>query len=768
MVVLNRDTRSPSPTDVLLSLSGESSEAVVPEGKRALRPGRPLQKAAELIQTTWLARKWLGRARKRAGIVPIPTGTTRVEAPKKSKWSQVQQAQHMSLGEKLGILAPVSLSGIARENGAREKMPHSKEAFVDKGESSNYWDQADETMHTEVAWRLRLKLRSHPLIVGELERCSWLIIPKDSDKNADLKVYTKLQMSIYKALVEPMDEKDARKCAKSDWSKDCKGQPDMNREAAMDSFFEMADMWTRSIDPTEYWAFLRKLFNSIASGEPPRLIPLDQIQPCRSLIDEEDDGGESARAMLAAEEAVVRRPKKAEEEVAVAQKAAEIDRLADLRRRQAAGELTPEELAELQALEEKEAEERLADLKRRQAAGLLTPEELEEMKALEREARKKQRKRDAEARRPTMGDFLNGSLLEELSPRAAAEAAALSMVTLLPRPRLRHQQGQHKKWSWTDEPSSRPTTSIASARGLSSRGGDGMSDGEFGGAVTDLEEDPELIKVYKEEALNEVLFGVMAGLDTSFPPTRPATTHASTRPVTSHTNAFNPSYPNTRPTTSHAAATAHASAKAHAAAAVHAAAAAHAAAPGSQVLPAHAVASGSLPASPPFSPGDYVAGALPSPPLMGLSMTRKSPTMMLPSTPASARPLSPIDQFSPSFVKKTTPFTSMRPRPSASTGNSPRLYTPATPASTVPPSSNSSQYVSQLPSRLPAPEVSSAHLSTPFSRAVSHPRRLPPASPRVGYVRIPARPYAGLPRAALTPRTRGMLLAPRDEWEMIY
>ena len=83
--------------------------------------------------------------------------------------------------------------------------------------------------------------------------------------------------------------------------------------------------------------------------------------------------------------------------------------MAELRRRQAAGELSPEELAELRRLEAKAedggggggggglnaaeaaeldaAQARLAELKRRQAAGELTPEELAELQALEKKVR---------------------------------------------------------------------------------------------------------------------------------------------------------------------------------------------------------------------------------------------------------------------------------------------------------------------------------------------------------------------------------------------
>jgi len=91
---------------------------------------------------------------------------------------------------------------------------------------------------------------------------------------------------------------------------------------------------------------------------------------------------------------------------------AEAARMAELRRRQAAGELSPEELAELRRLEAKAedggggggggggglnaaeaaeldaAQARIAELKRRQAAGELTPEELAELQALEKKVRR--------------------------------------------------------------------------------------------------------------------------------------------------------------------------------------------------------------------------------------------------------------------------------------------------------------------------------------------------------------------------------------------
>ena len=55
--------------------------------------------------------------------------------------------------------------------------------------------------------------------------------------------YAKLQLCLYKALVVPFDMKDARKCAKEDWSSDvAKGEKGMSRAKLKESLFEMVDV----------------------------------------------------------------------------------------------------------------------------------------------------------------------------------------------------------------------------------------------------------------------------------------------------------------------------------------------------------------------------------------------------------------------------------------------------------------------------------------------------------------------------------------------
>ena len=112
------------------------------------------------------------------------------------------------------------------------------------------------------------------------------------------------------------------------------------------------------------------------------------------------------------------------------------DRMADLLRRQAAGELTPEEAAELARLQAKNPDAaeaaRLADLKRRQKLGQLTPEEEAELRRLEAKFSKDgiptdpdEAAREAQRCRDRIADLERRKALGQLTPEEEAELAAL-------------------------------------------------------------------------------------------------------------------------------------------------------------------------------------------------------------------------------------------------------------------------------------------------------------------------------------------------------
>lgn len=142
--------------------------------------------------------------------------------------------------------------------------------------------------------------------------------------------------ALYKALVEPFNLKDATKCSKQDWSADCKGAKVMSRELLKDSIFELTDTWTRTVDPREYFSFMRTLFSAITRGDPPSLIPLDQISACTSLIDgsfDEEGNAHTAELLAAFDQAFVEtdsQAKAAAEQAAAEQAEAEKRILAGL------------------------------------------------------------------------------------------------------------------------------------------------------------------------------------------------------------------------------------------------------------------------------------------------------------------------------------------------------------------------------------------------------------------------------------------------------
>ena len=162
--------------------------------------------------------------------------TTETSKPKWTAARHVSIQRMNTIGARLG-LGPGSEAGPA----AALAPVH------DEGQDAEYWQQADEMMQTGVAWKLRRRLRTNPLLTDELARCTFCVLPEGSTDYVSYNNYCSLQVALYKALVDPFNPKDARKCAKQDWASDCKGTATMTRELLMDSIFELTDTWTRTV-----------------------------------------------------------------------------------------------------------------------------------------------------------------------------------------------------------------------------------------------------------------------------------------------------------------------------------------------------------------------------------------------------------------------------------------------------------------------------------------------------------------------------------------
>ena len=69
-----------------------------------------------------------------------------------------------------------------------------------------------------------------------------------------------------KVLFKDFDVDDALEIAFKDWERDTNGAKRMPKQTFVDSMFELADLWTDSIDGSKYVAFLSKLLTAISES----------------------------------------------------------------------------------------------------------------------------------------------------------------------------------------------------------------------------------------------------------------------------------------------------------------------------------------------------------------------------------------------------------------------------------------------------------------------------------------------------------------------
>ena len=118
----------------------------------------------------------------------------------------------------------------------------------------------------------RRKLRQSPVLLEVLEM--WWKTALGSTNSASTlypdvlrkKGYIQMVRKIYKAVVEDYDEDDCQQTAEEDWDADSRGKYYLDQEAVYNSLFELADLWTNSIEAEDYADFLSGLFGCITKG----------------------------------------------------------------------------------------------------------------------------------------------------------------------------------------------------------------------------------------------------------------------------------------------------------------------------------------------------------------------------------------------------------------------------------------------------------------------------------------------------------------------
>ena len=146
--------------------------------------------------------------------------------------------------------------------------------MVEEGQEKSvpFWQQGDLDMYTEANLAKRYKLRHSPEVLEVLQL--WWACAQRSMQSEKLQVtalarddYVRLCTKIYKAMIESFDEAEAAECSEEDWLQDSQGEAELSRERFLDAMFELADVWTRTIEPAEYAAFMRDLFGHVAHSK---------------------------------------------------------------------------------------------------------------------------------------------------------------------------------------------------------------------------------------------------------------------------------------------------------------------------------------------------------------------------------------------------------------------------------------------------------------------------------------------------------------------
>jgi hypothetical protein len=177
-----------------------------------------------------------------------------------SKWMRVAAAAHLGL--------------LTRKRSAWKDRVDTVVNVINVANEMPYWQQCDEELDTKAAWEARAALRTHPLVVQKLDawwQCALRSIRSGGGNAAakdriDRAAYFRLSRLLHKAMIEEWDEADADRCATDDWAVDSAGKNYVERTRFQDCIFELADIWTRTIDAEEYSGFLQRLLDDVATS----------------------------------------------------------------------------------------------------------------------------------------------------------------------------------------------------------------------------------------------------------------------------------------------------------------------------------------------------------------------------------------------------------------------------------------------------------------------------------------------------------------------
>lgn len=144
-----------------------------------------------------------------------------------------------------------------------------------------YCLQGNEDMYTDDMIAQRSNLREHPAVIQALEKW-WAMLPTTFGELAK-PTYIQMSLSISKVLFPKFVHIEALAMAEEDWKEDAQGRKaTMTQQMLQDALFQLADLWTEGVAPSEYAEFLDVLFadvtyHGVDDAGPPVLRPLARV-----------------------------------------------------------------------------------------------------------------------------------------------------------------------------------------------------------------------------------------------------------------------------------------------------------------------------------------------------------------------------------------------------------------------------------------------------------------------------------------------------------
>ncbi|KAK3280378.1 hypothetical protein CYMTET_11783 [Cymbomonas tetramitiformis] len=144
-----------------------------------------------------------------------------------------------------------------------------------------YCLQGNEDMYTDDMIAQRTNLREHAAVIQALEKW-WAMLPTTFGELAR-PTYIQMSLSIGKVLFPKFVHIQALAMAEEDWKEDAQGRKaTMTKPMLQDALFQLADLWTEGVSPSEYAEFLDALFTDVTchgadDAGPPVLRPLARV-----------------------------------------------------------------------------------------------------------------------------------------------------------------------------------------------------------------------------------------------------------------------------------------------------------------------------------------------------------------------------------------------------------------------------------------------------------------------------------------------------------